>query len=122
MAEKKIVYVLSCDPKKDVEKVSEVLAQTLTALSFGYECELFFMGECVTLAKKGGAAGLKASTFESIEMMLENYMEMEGKVFVCHPASDARGLHEPDCLPGLKFVNASKLVESGVTASALFTF
>lgn len=122
MAQNKIVYVLSCNPKTETEKVSEVLAQALTALSFDYACELFFMGEAVTLAKKSSLAGLKVETFESVETMLDNFREMEGQMFVCHPAADARGLKEADCIEGVHFVNASKLVESAVNAKALFTF
>ena len=118
----KVVYVISKDPKEDTEAVSEVLAQALTSLSFGYDTDIFLMGEAVNMAKKGAIEGIKAPTFEAVGEMLSNYIEMEGKLFVCHPASDARNLHEGDCIDGLEFVNASRLVENGVKADALFTF
>lgn len=119
----KVVYVVSRDPYKDTENVSAVLAQALTALSFDYETEIFLMDEAVKIAKKGAIdETLKFSTFEPITMMLENFIEMDGALFVCHPSSDARGFHEEDAIEGAKFVNASKLLESGKNADAVFTF
>jgi len=119
----KVVYVISKDPKEETEAVSEVLAQALTSISFDYETEIFLMGEAVSMAHKDYLTdAIKAPTFESIKEMLGNYIEMEGKLYVCHPAADARNIHEGDCIEGLEFVNASRLVESGVKADALFTF
>lgn len=118
----KVVYVVSRDPKADVEAVSAVMAQALTAVSFDYECELFLMGEAVNCAKKGGITGIKHEQFESIEMMIENFIDMDGKVFICHPSSDARDFHADQAIEGVQFVNASKLLTSGVSADALFTF
>ncbi|MEJ2313665.1 MAG: DsrE family protein [Nitrospirota bacterium] len=119
----KIVYVISRDPFKDTENVSAVLAQALTALSFDYECEIFLMDEAVNIAKKGAINDtLKFATFEPINMMLENYLDMDGVLYVCHPSSDARGFHEKDAIEGAKFVNASKILESGKNADVVFTF
>lgn len=118
----KIVYIISGNPATKTETVSAVLAQALTAISFDYETEIFLMDEAVVIAKKGGVKGLKFKTFESIEEMLGNFIEMDGKVYVCHPSSDARDMHEADCIEGVKFVNASKLLDSGKSADALFTF
>lgn len=118
----KIVYVISGNAKNHTENVSAVFAQALTALSFDYETEIFLMDDAVDIVKKGAMDGIKFKTFESIEMMVENYIEMEGKLYVCHPSSDARDLHADGCIDGLEFVNASKLLESGKNADALFTF
>jgi predicted peroxiredoxin len=119
----KVVYVISRDPIKDTENVSTVFAQALTALSFDYECEIFLMDEAVNIAKKGGIDdSLKFATFEPITMMLQNYLEMEGTLYVCHPSSDARGFHEENAVEGAKFVNASKILESGKNADVVFTF
>jgi predicted peroxiredoxin len=118
----KIVYVISGDPKTKTENVSAVFAQALTALAFGYECEIFLMDEAVNLARKGYIEGVKFKTFEPITEMLQNYFEMEGKLYVCHPSSDAREMTGADCIEGVEFVNASKLLESGKDSDALFTF
>lgn len=119
----KIVYVISRDPYKDTENVSAVFAQALTAISFDYECEIFLMDEAVNIARKGAIKDtLKFSTFEPINTMVQNYLEMDGVLYVCHPSSDARGFHEEEGIEGAKFVNASKLLESGKDADAVFSF
>jgi predicted peroxiredoxin len=119
----KVVYVISRDPIKDTENVSAVFAQALTAISFDYECEIFLMDEAVNIARKGGIKDdLKFSTFEPITMMLQNYLDMDGVLYVCHPSSDARGFHEEDAIEGATFVNASKILESGKNADVVFTY
>lgn len=118
----KIVYVITRDPRKDIEVVSAVLAQALTAISFDYECEIFLMGDSIEMARKGALKDIKFKTFEPITTMVENYLEMGGTMLICHPSSDARDFHESDAIEGVKFVNASKLLESGKSANAIFTF
>jgi predicted peroxiredoxin len=118
----KIVYVISGDPREKTENVSAVFAQALTALSFDYECEIFLMDEAVKSVVKGSIDDVKFKTFEPIVEMMSNYMDMDGKLYVCHPSSDARDIHEGDCIEGIEFVNASKLLESGKNADAVYTF
>lgn len=119
----KVVYVISRDPIKEVENVSAVFAQALTALAFGDEVEIFLMDEAVNIGKKGGISNeVKFTTFEPITEMLGNYLDMEGVLYVCHPSSDARGFHEEDAVEGAQFVNASKILTSGKAADAMFTF
>jgi predicted peroxiredoxin len=118
----KIVYVLTNDPKERCELVSSVFAQALTALSFDYECELFVMDSAVNLVKKGYTDGLKAPEFAPIAELMKDYQEMGGKLYACHPATDARCLHKEDCIDGLEYVNASKLLESAKMANAVFTY
>ncbi|GBD99993.1 DsrE/DsrF-like family protein [bacterium BMS3Abin07] len=118
----KVVYVISGDPREKTENVSAVFAQALTAISFDYECEIFLMDEAVKSVVKGAIEGIKFKTFEPITEMMENYMDMGGKLYVCHPSSDARDITEADCIDGIEFVNASRLLESGKNADALFTF
>ena len=119
----KILYVISRDPIKEVENVSAVFAQALTALAFEDEVEIFLMDEAVNIAKKGGLSDeVKFTTFEPINEMLINYLEMEGKLYVCHPSSDARGFHKDQAIEGAEFVNASKILTSGKAADAVFTF
>jgi predicted peroxiredoxin len=119
----KVVYVISRDPIKEVENVSAVFAQALTALAFGDECEIFLMDEAVKIAKKGAISNeVKFTTFEPITEMLGNFLDMEGVLYVCHPSSDARGLHEDGAIEGAQFVNASRILTSGKEADAVFTF
>ncbi len=120
---KKIVYVLTRHPKEKAEIVSSVFAQALTSLSFGYETEIFLMDAAVEIARKGVLDGIRTLTFEPVTEMLNNFFEMEGSLYICHPSSDARGIKESDCIAGIaKFVNASKLLESSIQADAVFTY
>ena len=55
--------------------------------------------------------------YEKLTMMLDNYKEMGGKLYVCHPSSESRQLLKENCIDEVdEFVNASKLI--GVSADA----
>ncbi|HEY6010232.1 MAG TPA: DsrE family protein [Nitrospirota bacterium] len=120
---KKIVYVLTHDPKDRIELLSSALAQALTALSFGYECDLFVMDRAVKLLQPAYIEGLKADTFDPIADLLRHYQEMGGKLFGCNPAIASHNIKTENCVGGISgFVNASKLIECSVEASAVFTY
>lgn len=118
----KVVYVLTDDPKERCELISSVLAQALTALSFDYECDLFVMDNAARLVNKGYIDGLKSKEFAPLTELMRDYQEMGGKLYACHPATDARGLHKEDCIEGVEFVNASRLLVSSKESFAVFTF
>jgi predicted peroxiredoxin len=118
----KVVYILTDDPKERCELISSVLAQALTALSFDYECDLFVMDNAAKLIKKGYTEGLKAQEFAPIDELMKDYLEMGGKLYACHPATDARGLHKEDCIDGVEYVNASRLLLCSKEAFAVYTF
>lgn len=120
---KKIVYVLTHDPKERIELISSAFAQALTALSFGYKCEIFVMDNGVRLLEPKYIAGLKAKTFDPLSELIQYYRDMGGHIYGCNPSLVSRNINTEGCKSGADdFVNASKLLESSVEADALFTY
>jgi|MudIll2142460700_1097286.scaffolds.fasta_scaffold97394_2 predicted peroxiredoxin len=122
---KKIVYVLTNDPKERIELISSALAQALTALSFGYKCEIFVMDNGVRLLEPKYIEGLKAKTFDPLSELIQYYRDMGGQLYGCNPSLASRNINID--AEGCKseadgFVNASKLLESSVEADAVFTY
>ena len=120
---KKIVYVLTNDPKERLELMSSAFAQALTALSFGYKCEVFVMDNGVRLLEPAYIAGLKARTFDPLSELIQYYKDMGGQLFGCNPSIASRNINTEICKGDADgFVNASKLLESSVEADAVFTY
>jgi len=120
---KKIVYVLTRDPKTQPELVSSVFAQALTALSFGYECEMFAMDNGIKVFQTEYIKGIKAATFDPLAELLKHYQDMGGKLYGCNPSVAAYDIKTETCMGGINgFVNASHLIESSVAANAVFTY
>lgn len=118
-----IVYVITHDPKERCELVSSVFAQALTALAFDYKAEIFILDNGVKLAQKGYIEGLKAESFEPLSVMIKNYLDMGGLIYICHPSAEARKIEKAECITGIcDFVNASKLLERAKKAAAVFTY
>jgi predicted peroxiredoxin len=120
---KKIVYILTHDPKTRPELVSSVFAQALTSLSFGYECEMFVMDNGIKVLQTEYVKGIKALSFDPLAELIRHYQDMGGKLYGCNPSVAAHDIKAESCLDGINgFVNASKLIESSVAANAVFTY
>ncbi len=120
---KKIVYILTHDPKARVELVSSVFAQALTALSFEYECEMFVLDNGIKLFQTEYIKGLKAATFDSLAELIRHYQDMGGKLYGCNPSLASHDITTDNCIGGISgYVNASHLIESSVAADAVFTY
>jgi predicted peroxiredoxin len=120
---KKIVYVLTHDPKERVELVSSVFAQALTALSFGYDCEMFVLDNGVKLLQTEYIKGVKAATFDPLAELIHHYQDMGGKLYGCNPSIASHEMKSENCMTGINgYVNASQLIESSVAADAVFTY
>jgi predicted peroxiredoxin len=95
----------------------------LTALSFGYECEIFLSDDGVKLILPEYIAGLKAGSFDPLAELLDYCTNMGGRIYACNPAMNSRNIDVDKNTSGITgFVNASKLVESSIEADAVFTY
>jgi predicted peroxiredoxin len=120
---KKIVYILTHDPKARPELVSSVFAQALTSLSFGYECEMFVLDKGIKVLQTEYIKGIKAATFDPLTELIQHYQDMGGKLYGCNPSIAAHDISTESCMGGINgFVNASHLLESSVAANAVFTY
>jgi len=117
------VYVLTHDPKERCELLSSAFAQALTALSFGYECEVFVLDNAIKMLRPEYIEGLKANAFNPLSELIQYYHDMGGKLYGCNPAMNARDIKSESCMGGIDgYVNATQLIESSVAANAVFTF
>lgn len=120
---KKIVYILTHDPKERLELASSAIAQALTALSFEYECELFLLNGAIKILQPSYIEGLKAPSFGPLAELIQHYQDMGGKIYGCNPAISAHDIKTDSCMGGVSgFVNASQLLESSLAADVVFTY
>lgn len=120
---KKLVYIITQDPKERCELVSSVFAQALTALSFDYECSIFVLDNGVRVLQPEYIAGLEAKTFEPLSRLVLLYKEMGGKLYGCNPAMTSRDINAGTWLSEMDGpVNASTMIEKALEADAVFTY
>ena len=119
---KKIVFILTQDPIKNCNMISSALAQALTALRSGYECEIFLSDDAVKLILPECSSGQNAGAFDFAELL--SYFENRGgTIYACNPALNSRNIDVEKGKSRITgFVNASKLIESSVEAYAVFTY
>jgi predicted peroxiredoxin len=98
------------------------MAQAVTALAFGYACEIYLMDKGSRMSIKGYLDGLKSEAFDPLSLLLDSFREMGGKLYVCDPSIDALGVKKEDCIEVDGYINAAKLLESATKASVVFTY
>jgi len=119
---KRVVYVLTHDPKDRPELVSGVIAQAITALSFEYEAEIYLMDRAVDMAKKGYISSIKADSFAALEELISSFIELGGGLFVCAPSAHSHHIEKADCIDGVAdFVDAGRLLVQSKD-SIVFTY
>ena len=117
-----MIYVLTHDLKDRLELVSSVFAQAVTALSFGYEAEIFLMDSSVKTAGKGYVDGLKAESFAFLQELIDMFSEMEGKLYVGAPFAQFHHILKDNCIAAVtEFVDAGMLVVHAKD-SVVFTY
>ena len=120
---KKIVYMLTQDPRERTELITGALTQALDALKSGYECEIFLTDNGVKLVLPEYIAGLKTGETEPLAKLLDYYGILGGRIYACNPSLTSRNIDvEKDTSGITDFVNASKLIESTVEADAFFAY
>jgi len=120
---RKIVFILTQDPRERTDLVSNALAQALTALDSSYVCELFLSDDAVKLILPEYIAGLKKGDSVPIAELLDSYKNKGGKIYACNPSLNSRNIDadkSKDSITGC--VNASNLLESSLDAYAVFSY
>ncbi len=81
------------------------------ALALDVDVTVFLLGSAVDLAVKGKAAEIEhLSGMPEPKKLIEDFFALGGKVLLCGPCSNHRGIKDEDLLEGAKIGGAAALV------------
>jgi len=110
MAKKKLLYVQTSGVNTPQRLYSPfVLAQT--ALAMDVEPTIYFLGEGVTVVKKGEAEKIKIGNFPSLKDVIDETLRQEIKLLICQQSAQLFGekLTPDDFVDGSRVVGAATL-------------
>ena len=110
MAKKKLLYVQTSGINTPQRLYSPfILAQT--ALAMNVEPTIYFLGEGVTVVKKGEAEKIKIGNFPSLKDVIDETLRQGIKLLICQQSAQLFGekLTPDDFVDGSKVVGAATL-------------
>lgn len=110
MAKKKLLYVQTSGVNTPQRLYSPfILAQT--ALAMNVEPTIYFLGEGVTVVKKGEAEKIKIGNFPSLKDVIDETLRQGIKLLICQQSAQLLGekLTPDDFVDGSKVVGAATL-------------
>ncbi|MBL7124097.1 MAG: DsrE family protein [Actinobacteria bacterium] len=110
MAKKKLLYVQTSGVNTPQRLYSPfILAQT--ALAMNVEPTIYFLGEGVTVVKKGEAEKIKIGNFPSLKDVIDETLRQGIKLLICQQSAQLFGekLTPDDFVDGSRVVGAATL-------------
>jgi len=117
----KIVLICNHGPDQ-VQQAALALAVALVAQASEAKAVLVFHGEGGLLLKKGTAERLHAPGYAPLKQLLEAYLEEGGRLLVCRPCLERRGLAAEELIEGSEALSSAALAQASAGATRVAVY
>ena len=97
--------------KNDADKTTVAFVVANAGVAAGQEVVIFLNVEAVRLAMPGYADDITAQGFKPLKELLGSFTENGGKLWICPPCFNARGLDKDHVVAGAIFAGGAAVVE-----------
>jgi predicted peroxiredoxin len=97
--------------KENADKTTVAFVVANAGVAAGQEVVIFLNVESVRLAVKGYADGITSPGFKPLKELLESFTGNGGKIWICPPCFNSRGLDKDNLIPGATFAGGGPVVE-----------
>ncbi len=119
---KKTFVVIGTHGDEDPEKATLAFACANASLSIGIKTRIFLTSNGVNLAKKGYAEKLPAvKGVAHIKDLISSFVSGGGKIQVCIPCHESRGIRKEDFIDGVALINLVDFAAETVDSDKVFT-
>ncbi len=118
----KAFIVIGTHGEENVEKATMTFACAGASSALGMKTKVFLTGNGVKLAQKGFVDGLPAvEGMASLKDLMKAYLESGGKIQVCIPCIESRGIDKGSFVEGVKFMNLMDFAAEAAEADRVLT-
>lgn len=121
METSKLLIISTVGPENP-EKASLPFVLATASQALDVEVTMFLQSSAVMLAKQGEAAKIKTEGFQAFKEMLDIFLEMGGKLYLCSPCLALRQIGLDELIDGVEIGAAGTLVVSVMGASKVVTY
>ena len=118
----KALMIVGTHAEDDREKATMTFACAGAALSLNIKTSVFLTGEGVKLAMKGYADTIEPiKGMAPVKEMIDAFVGSGGRIQVCIPCLETRGIDKGEFMEGVEFVNLMDFAEESIRADRVFT-
>jgi len=119
---KKAFLIVGTHADDDREKATMTFACAGAASALGIKTSVFLTGDGVKLAQKGYAEKLEPiKGMAPVKELLDAFINSGGKVQVCIPCLEARGIDKGQFMECVEFINLMDFAAAAVEVDRVFT-
>lgn len=119
---KKAFLVVGTHGDENLEKATMVFACAGASTALGIRTKVFLTMNGVKLAQKGYAEKLRpVEGMAPVKQMMDAFVQSGGRIQVCIPCMEARGIRKDQFIDGVEFVNLMDFAAEAVDADRVFT-
>ena len=97
--------------KDNPDKTTVAFVVANAGVAAGQEVVIFLNIEGVRLATPGYADDITSEGFKPLKELLASFLDNSGKIWVCPPCFNARGLDKDNLIAGAAFAGGAAVVE-----------
>jgi predicted peroxiredoxin len=116
------VMIHNTQGKDNVERASLAFVTANIALTSGQETTVLLTIEGVRVATRGYTDGLQANGFPPLNELISQFVNNNGRLWVCGACAKPRGIGEADLVQGASIIGAATAVEALVNGARSLSF
>lgn len=122
MAEKQGILIIATHAGEDPERATFPFVMGNASFAMDEPATVVLQGSGVFLAKKGYANHVHASGFDPLPKLIDSFLELGGKIFVCAPCIKERNIAESDLIEKAQVVAGGTVINECCNANAVITY
>lgn len=122
MAEKKHILYVQTSGVDTPKRLYSPFVLGMTAKAMDIDATIYFLGEGVTVVKKGAAEKVKEGSFPTVKEVMDQALKAGVEFMVCEQSTQLLGIKRGDFIKEAKIVGAATLNDMVLDADATMWF
>ena len=122
MSDYEKLVIITTVGSENPEKATLPFVLATAAQASDVEVVIIMQESAVTIAKSGEAEKIVAKELMPLKELLDNYIEMGGKLNLCSPCLKSRGISKEDLINGSVIIAAGTVVSEVMSAKSVITY
>jgi len=116
------LVIISTKGPSDPEIATIAFVMATAALATDIETTVILQSDAVWISKKGEAPKINAQGFMPLQTLLENFITLGGKLLLCSPCLNERGITSNDIIQGAQTIAAGTVIDEAMSAKTVMTY
>jgi uncharacterized protein involved in oxidation of intracellular sulfur len=122
MDEKQGVVIIATHGGDDPDRATFPFVMGNASFAMDEPATIILQGSAVLLAKNGFAQHVHASGFDSVQKLLDSFLELGGKILVCAPCIKERHIEETDLIENAQVIAGGTVINECCNAKAVLSY